>query len=58
MARKTRVTMSVDALESRLLLSGITYTLTTDQTTYPTGQAIRISFIETNSGDEPVTVEH
>ena len=43
--------------ESRSLLSGLSYSLTTDQSTYQVGQSIRIEFTETNTSDQPVTVE-
>jgi uncharacterized repeat protein (TIGR01451 family) len=46
----------VEALEGRSLLSGITYSLTTDQPVYQVGQTIQFTFTETNTGDQPVTV--
>jgi hypothetical protein len=55
MARKA--VLSVEGLEGRTLLSGITYCLTTDQPVYQVGQTIKITFTETNTGDQPVTVE-
>ena len=54
MARK--IAVSVEDLEGRALLSGISYSLTTDQATYQVGQPIQITFTETNTGDQPVTV--
>ncbi len=54
MARKFGV--SVEDLERRTLLSGIAYTLTTDQSVYQAGQPIQIAFTETNTGAQPVTV--
>jgi hypothetical protein len=54
MARK--LALSVDDLEGRSLLSGIMYSLTTDQSTYQVGQPIQMTFTETNTGDQPVTV--
>ena len=54
MARKFGV--SVEDLERRTLLTGITYTLTTDQSVYQVGQPIQIAFTETNTGLQPVTV--
>ena len=56
MMRRTRMALGVDELEGRCLLSGISYTLTTDHSTYQVGQPIQITFTETNTGDQPVTV--
>ncbi len=56
MMRRKQIELSVGRLEGRLLLSGISYTLTTDQSTYQVGQPIQISFTETNTGDQPATV--
>ncbi len=53
---RKRIELSVDGLEGRILLASVSYTLTTDQPTYQVGQPILISFIETNTGDQPVTV--
>ena len=47
---------SLEDLEVRSLLSGITYSLTTDQSSYQIGQPITMTFTETNTGDQPVTV--
>ncbi len=46
----------VEALETRALLSGLNYSLTTDQSTYQVGQTIEITFTETNTSIQPVTV--
>jgi hypothetical protein len=54
MARKSG--LSVEDLERRTLLSGIAYTLTTDQSVYQVGQPIQITFTETNTGTQPATV--
>ncbi len=54
MARKTALT--VDALERRSLLSGITYSLATDQQVYSVGQPINFTLVETNTGDQPALV--
>ena len=54
MARKCGV--SVEDLERRTLLSGIAYSLTTDHSVYQAGQPIEITFTETNTGSQPVTV--
>jgi hypothetical protein len=54
MARK--ITFCVEGLEGRALLSGITYSLTTDQSTYQVGQPIQMTFTETNTCNQPATV--
>ncbi len=54
MGRKFGV--SVEDLERRTLLSGIAYSLTTDHSVYQAGQPIEITFTETNTGTQPVTV--
>jgi len=48
--------VSVEDLERRTLLSGITYSLTTDHSVYQAGQPIQITFTETNTGTQAVTV--
>jgi hypothetical protein len=55
MSRKK--TFFVERLECRALLSGITYSITTDQPVYLVGQTIQITFTETNTGDQPVSVD-
>ena len=48
----------VEDLECRALLAGlISYSVTTDQTTYQVGQPIQMTFTETNIGDQPDTVD-
>ena len=49
--------LSAEFLEGRTLLSSLSYTLTTDQPVYQVGQTIQISFTETNTGKQPVTVD-
>ena len=44
---------SVELMESRELLSGLTESLTTDQSTYQLGQPIHFTFTITNTSDEP-----
>jgi Intracellular proteinase inhibitor len=56
MARETRATLGIEALEGRSLLSGITYSLTTEQSVYQVGQPIQFTFTETNTSDQPVPV--
>ena len=51
-----RTSLIVEPMEGRALLSGLTYSLTTDQSIYQVGQPIQITFTETNTGDQPVTV--
>ncbi len=52
-----RTRLFFEALEARCLLSGLSYSLTTDQSTYQVGQSIQITFTETNTSDQPVTVD-
>ena len=54
---RRRRCLSLENLELRSLLSGMTYSLTTDQSSYQIGQPINMTFTETNTGDQPVTVE-
>ncbi len=54
MARRT--VLGVEGLEGRTLLS-LSYSLTTDQSVYQVGQPIELTFTETNTGNQPVTVE-
>ena len=52
-----RVSPVVEGLEERALLSSLAYRLTTDQSVYQVGQPIAMTFTETNTGDQPLTVE-
>jgi hypothetical protein len=54
---RRRRCLSLEDLEVRSLLSGMTYSLTTDQSSYQIGQPITMTFTETNTGDQPVTVD-
>jgi hypothetical protein len=54
MDRRTAVV--VERLEERALLSSIAYSLTTSQSIYQVGRPVNLTFTETNTGDEPVTV--
>ncbi len=54
---RSRRRLFCEGLEARSLLSGLSYSLTTDQSTYQVGQTIQITFTETNTSDQPVTVE-
>ncbi len=56
MARGIAAKLSVEVLEGRALLSGVSFTLTTDQTTYQMGQPVQITYTETNNSDQTVTV--
>jgi hypothetical protein len=51
-----RASLAVEGLEDRALLSSLAYSLTTDQSVYQVGQPIEMTFTETNTGDQPVTV--
>jgi hypothetical protein len=54
MDRRTAVV--VERLEERALLSSIAYSLTTSQSIYQVGRPVNLTFTETNTGDQPVTV--
>ncbi len=54
---RRRTYFSVEPLEGRALLSGLSYSLTTNAATYQIGQPIQIRFTETNTSTQPVTVE-
>ena len=45
--------LSVEAMEGRALLSGLSYSVTTDRPVYQAGQPIELTFTVTNTGDEP-----
>jgi hypothetical protein len=51
-----RASFVVEQLETRASLSGVSYSLTTDQSVYSVGEPIQMTFTETNTGDQPVTV--
>ena len=52
-----RASPVIEGLEERALLSSLAYSLTTDQSVYQVGQPIELTFTETNTGNQPVTVE-
>jgi hypothetical protein len=54
MERKTSV--SVERLETWAVLSGLTYSLTTNQAVYQVGQPVQMSFTETNTSGAPIQV--
>jgi hypothetical protein len=54
MKRKTSLT--VERLEMRSLLSGLTYSLTTNQSVYQVGQTVQMTFSETNTSGAPLTI--
>ena len=54
MARK--IALRVERLEVRELLSSLSYSLTTDKSTYQVGQPVALTFTETNTSTKPVTV--
>ena len=51
--------VSLENLEASIYAPcpGLTYSLTTGQSSYQIGQPITMTFTETNTGDQPVTVE-
>lgn len=53
MSRKKGMVPHVFGLEARALLSGIDYSLTTDQATYQVGQPIHFTFTATNTSSQP-----
>ena len=55
MVRRTSLIM--ESLEERALLSSLSYSLTTNRSVYQVGQPIELAFTETNTSDQPVTVE-
>jgi hypothetical protein len=46
--------LRIEVLETRALLSGVSYTLTTDQSTYQVGQPIQITLTGTNNTDQAI----
>ena len=54
MARK--IALRVERLEVRELLSSLAYSVTTDKSTYQVGQPVQLTFTETNTSNQPVTV--
>jgi hypothetical protein len=59
MSRATRAVsrrrrLRIERLEERALLSGVSYTLTTDQSTYQVGQPIQITLTGTNVSDQTI----
>ena len=54
MARK--IALRVERLEVRELLSSLSYSVTTDKSTYQVGQPVQLTFTETNTSTKPVTV--
>ena len=54
MIRRTH--LNLEPLEGRSLLSGLAYSLTTDQSAYQAGQAIVMTFQETNVSTHAITV--
>ena len=51
-----RIFLAVEQLETRALPSGISYSLTTDQSAYEVGEPIQMTFTETNTGDQAMTL--
>jgi hypothetical protein len=57
-ARRTTPIPRVELLEPRALLSAVDISLTTNQTEYQPGQPIQMTFTETNTSSQPVTVDY
>jgi hypothetical protein len=55
---RCRKPLIVEPLEPRALLASVSYGLTTDQSVYTAGEPVQITLIETNEGNEPVTVDN
>ncbi len=55
MNRRSR-RLGLETLEARCLLSSLTYSLTTDHSTYQVSQPIQMTFTVTNTGDQPLTI--
>src|SRR5207302_8206637 len=53
-----RASLIVEQLEGRALLSGVSYSLTTDKSVYQVGEPIQITFTETNDTDQPISFTH
>jgi Intracellular proteinase inhibitor len=52
---RRRTSLIVEPLEGRALLSGLSYSLTTDKSTYQVGEPVQMTFTETNTSDEPAS---
>jgi hypothetical protein len=50
---RRKASLIVEPLECRSLLSGISATLTTDQSVYTAGEPIQMTFTFTNTGSGP-----
>ena len=53
---RRRTPLIVEPLEGRALLSGLSYSLTTNVSTYQVGQPVQMTFTVTNTGVEPATL--
>src|SRR5271154_4650164 len=49
--------LRMEQLEVRELLSGLAYSLTTNQSVYQVGQPVQLTFTEKNVSDQPVNVD-
>jgi hypothetical protein len=54
---KRRTPLNLEPLESKALLSGLSYSLTTNQASYQPGQPVVMTFRETNVSSQPISVE-
>ncbi len=53
---RRRTPVRLEMMEGRQLLSGLSYSLTTDKSAYQAGDTINFTFTETNTSSEAVTV--
>ncbi len=53
---RRRTPVRLEMMEGRLLLSGLSYSLTTDKAVYQAGDTINFTFTETNTSTGPVNV--
>jgi len=56
MARRKRLSLGVEGLEGRSLLSTVVSSVKTDQAVYLPGKPVHLTFTETNMGNAPVSV--
>lgn len=54
---KRHIPLNLEPLEGKALLSGLSYSITTNQSSYAPGQAVEMTFQETNVSDKAITVQ-